>query len=161
MSMPDVQSLKFSPSRCKMLPMSNNHYSRAHRAPQIKASSHRQLHLSFLSASSHRQPCKVIARKLKGVDVARAETNSSGCCPFKETPKNQPPSKMAQVSIHGGQKGWSASDIEGYRRQVSRFQAIWLQNVITPGSTAHMSATARSCRWTLYEVPDLIFPLCN
>ena len=53
--------------------MSNNHYSRAHRAPQMKASSHRQLHLSFLSASSHRQPCKVIARKLKGVDVARAE----------------------------------------------------------------------------------------
>jgi hypothetical protein len=73
----------------------------------MKTSSRRQLHLAEpLSASSHRQTCRVVAQKCKGAAVSRAEKKGVPLpIPLQENARKSITKQMAQVSTCGGQIG--------------------------------------------------------
>jgi len=113
--------LKFSTSRCKVLPRSADHHRwaclalpiktnghhQAHLMPPMKTHGHCQLYLAHpMSPSILHQPHRVLAQNYKGVDIAGAEKMRALLpIPLQASIRKLTSKWMAQVPAHGGQPG--------------------------------------------------------
>jgi len=104
--------------------MSTSHHGCAHLSLLLKTNGQRQAHIMLLmktqgcnqvcpahpmGTSSHRKPCRVLAQKCKGMDVASAETTGTLLLiPSPESVRELTSKQTVELSPSGGQVGIAA-----------------------------------------------------